>query len=87
MKTLILALAMLASAAHATDLAQIQAADVQIAALKAARAAAVKTLTPVERAELRLIEAQDALRKAQERAGKAPRAPRVGVSQRRGVES
>lgn len=87
MKTIILALAMLAGAAHAADLAQIQAADAQIAALKAARAAAVKTLTPVERAELRLLTAQEGLRKAQERAGKAPRAPRVGVRQGPGVES
>ena len=88
MKSLILiALALLAGSAHAADLAQIQAADAQIAALKAARTAAVKTLTPVERAELRLLTAQEGLRKAQERAGKAPRAPRAGVRQGPGVES
>ena len=74
-----LTLACASFAALATDLAQIQAADAQIAALKAARAAAVKTLTPVERAELRLIEAQEGLRKAQERAGKAVKTPRVGI--------
>jgi hypothetical protein len=78
MKTLILSFALLAGAAHAADLAQIQAVDAQIAALKAARAAAVKTLDPVSRAELRLLQAQEGLAKAQERAGKAPKAPRQG---------
>jgi hypothetical protein len=74
--TLLLALA--SAATLANDLTEIQALDAQIAILKAQRAATVKTLDPVSKAELRVLQAHEGLRKAQERAGKAPKAPRAG---------
>ena len=78
MRRLILALSILASGAHAADLAEIHTLDAQIAHLKAQRAAAVKTLDPVSRAELRVLQAHEGLAKAQERAGKPAKAPKQG---------
>jgi len=78
MKTLILSLALLTSSAYPADLATVQAIDAQIAHLKAQRAAAVKTLDPLSRAELRVLQAHEGLAKARERAGKAPKAPKQG---------
>ena len=69
MRHLILSLALITSSAFAADLATVQALDAQIAHLKAQRAAAVKTLDPVSRAELRVLQAHEGLAKARERAG------------------
>ena len=74
--TLLLALA--SAATLAADLTEIQALDAQIAHLKAQRAATVKTLDPVSRAELRVLQAHEGLAKAgRERAGKPAKAPRA----------
>lgn len=78
MRHLILSLALITSSAFAADLATVQALDAQIAHLKAQRAAAVKTLDPVSRAELRVLQAHEGLAKARERAGKPAKAPKQG---------
>lgn len=77
MRHILIALAIFAGHAQAQDLATIQALDAQIAILKAQRAAAVKTLDPVSKAELRVLQAHEGLAKARERAGKAAKAPRA----------
>jgi len=54
----------LSTAAHAVGLADVIAADEAIEAAKAQKKAAMKGLTPVERAEVRLANAQRSLDKA-----------------------
>ncbi len=65
MHKLILALLLAASAAaHATGIADVIAADAMLEQAKEARKAAVKGLSKLDRAQLRVIEAERALAKA-----------------------
>ena len=74
--TLLLTLA--AASANASSIADVLAADAAIAQAQEARKAAVKGLSKTERAQLRVIQAEIALAKAQAAAGKkAVRAAKV----------
>lgn len=62
--TLAVLLLALSSAVHATGIADVIAADAAIEQAKDARKAAVKGLSKLDRAQLRVIEAERALAKA-----------------------
>lgn len=77
MKTLVLSLALLTSSAFAQNIEAVLTLDAQIAHLKAQRAATVKTLDPVSKAELRVLQAHEGLTKARSKAGKPAKAPQM----------